>query len=626
MPAAKTHLARLVPIGFVTGVLLLFLGVFAFRRAAAPPTLADLERRVREKPRDVSLRIELAREAHQEGRPFFAAQQLEVALALGDADPRTRMTLARLYAEMGDPGEAIRVLTGADSAEARLERSRLLLQVGRFREAAEALPEGADDASRRRLARVRLLAGDLRGAAAVMPADTTDAEWLALRGWAHYLGHETAAAVRDLQASTKTAPGDAWNRYLLGHAYLASGARSRAMYTWLEAAGLPDAPARAAVNAARLQADDQLWKAADATLARVEKESAADPEFWAVRARVSRQLFGPLQAALDDGRGRYERGDPWAAERLYRETIQRFGSAAELREAWAALVRSAESRSDSRTALDAVTRAQSRWPDDPFFLRRRAELLLEQNVYSEAGRMAERLGAVRGPESEEVLDLKCRVALESADAARFQAASEAYEKAFPADPAPLLLRGEWLQERGRSEANTSAALAAYREAVRRAPQDAEAHARLGGLLAELRRGDEAVPELLRALGLSPRALDGTPDIQLARLYRLEGRKEEAELHERRYAELRRGKDAWLRLLPVLRDEGAPAARWRELGQAALSGGEPWVALCAFVQLTRREPGEAAAWEGLAAAQRRLGRFDEALAAMLRARSVPGGRP
>jgi Flp pilus assembly protein TadD len=169
-------------------------------------------------------------------------------------------------------------------------------------------------------------------------------------------------------------------------------------------------------------------------------------------------------------------------------------------------------------------------------------------------------------------------------------------------------------------------LEAYREAVRRAPNNPEAHARLGGLLAELRRTDEATRELLQALSLSPRVMDGVPDIQLARMYRLAGRKPEAEFHERRYAALRRSKDDWLNLLRVMRGAGSPSD-WRRLGEAALERKESWIAVCAFVRLTRLAPSDFEAWRGLAAASRRLGRFEEALSAMLRAEKLrPLGKP
>jgi tetratricopeptide (TPR) repeat protein len=617
-----------IPVLALGMVALLFvLGFLIPRPKSRKAELTSWEMEARRRPNDPKVRIGFATAARAANQPFLALQQLEVARALGDGDPRTPMTAARLYDELGEAGAAEETLRDVVTPEAAAERSRLLLDQGFFGEAAKALakaPAPSDPLSRRRLTRTLLLAGRVGRAAHIFPRDPVDdPDWLALRGWQRILAGKPSEAVGDLKRALASAPKDGWNGYLLGQAYESAGDSSKAIYTWMAASRMPSAPPRAAINAARLMVREGLWKNADAALARVETESKEDPLFWEVRAQVSGHLYHPLQAVLDRGRSLFHSGDPWAAESLYRRSIRQYASSPNVQDVWAALVRSAEERNDSRAALTYASDACAKWPKEPFFLRRRAELLLEENSYAEAREMSNRLEAVSAPSDPEVADLKCRLALESGDPA-FEAAATAYAASAPQEPSPLLLLGEWRHERGPQGGGPENELEAYREAVRRAPNNPEAHARLGGLLAELRRKDDAIRELLQALSLSPRVMDGVPDIQLARMYRLTGRKPEAEFHERRYAALRRSKDDWLNLLRVMRGTGT-AADWRRLGDAALERKESWIGLCAFVRLTRLTPLEPSAWRGLAAAQRRLGRFEEALSAMLRAEKLrPSG--
>jgi tetratricopeptide (TPR) repeat protein len=64
-----------------------------------------------------------------------------------------------------------------------------------------------------------------------------------------------------------------------------------------------------------------------------------------------------------------------------------------------------------------------------------------------------------------------------------------------------------------------------REAVRYEPKLAKAHYRLGCLLELQKKGDEAIAELKLAAALDP--VDAEPWYALARIYRREGRKDEA---------------------------------------------------------------------------------------------------
>jgi tetratricopeptide (TPR) repeat protein len=259
-----------------------------------------------------------------------------------------------------------------------------------------------------------------------------------------------------------------------------------------------------------------------------------------------------------------------------------------------------------------------RWPEDPFFLREAAELLLGQNRSSEARQMARRFDAVApADERAAAADLQARIALDSADSSALQQAVDRAVVLNPSSAAPLLLLAEWHQQQGTGGEHGRRALELLRRAVAAAPADAEAHAALGSVLAQRKEYDAAVVSLRRALTLSPRVLEGVPNVQLAQIYRRQGRRLEAEFHERRYRHLRRLKDGWANAIAAMRRDAAPG-EYRTLGALALERYDNWIALCAFTRAVKAMPGDARSWRGLAAAQRRYGRFDEPVRAMRRA--------
>ena len=65
------------------------------------------------------------------------------------------------------------------------------------------------------------------------------------------------------------------------------------------------------------------------------------------------------------------------------------------------------------------------------------------------------------------------------------------------------------------------------------------------------------------------------------------------------------------------------AEWKELGETALLRRENWIALCAFHRATQRAPKDPSAWRSLAAVYKRMGYFEEALDAVLKARRLEG---
>jgi tetratricopeptide (TPR) repeat protein len=279
------------------------------------------------------------------------------------------------------------------------------------------------------------------------------------------------------------------------------------------------------------------------------------------------------------------------------------------------LVRTAEEHYDSRRALRWARLALEERPADPHLLHRAAELSLELDLLAEAARFTARFAAVAPPEEIAVVeDLRARLALDSGHGERAAAAARRAALLAPANPAPHLLLAEW--RRTAPGARPDDVVLLCRRAVEAAPDDPQAQAHLGSALFEARRYDDAAPTLRRALTLAPRVLDGAPHLQLAQIDRRRGRPLEAAFHERRYRLLRAWKDEFVALLPALSNENR-AGDLQRLGLVALHRHDPRTALLAFQEAARRTDASAA-WRGVAAAQRRLGRFEEAVHAMRRA--------
>jgi tetratricopeptide (TPR) repeat protein len=139
---------------------------------------------------------------------------------------------------------------------------------------------------------------------------------------------------------------------------------------------------------------------------------------------------------------------------------------------------------------------------------------------------------------------------------------------------------------------------------------------------DLKRYNEAIPELLHALTLSPRVMDGTPSVLLLQLYQRNGSTLESQFEAQWYRRMRSLKDTWPTLLKTMRQPySASAADWKALGETALRRHENWIALCAFTRRVRLAKTDSNAWQELAMAQKRFGWFDEALDSMIRAHAL-----
>jgi len=223
-------------------------------------------------------------------------------------------------------------------------------------------------------------------------------------------------------------------------------------------------------------------------------------------------------------------------------------------------------------------------------------------------------------------ELLSRIALDSNKGDLLKQNVDRDRSLAPNDPMPLLHQAEWQGQQGRDAANLERTLTLYQVASDLAPKSAEAAAHAGLVLADLKRGPEAISTLLHALTLYPRVLDGAASVQLAQLYRRDGRAAESQFETTWYEKVRGLKESWPTLLKAMRqiNPQPSVGDWKALGELALRRHENWIALCAFTRRLRLTPRDPLAWEKLAATQKRFGWFDEALASMTRANALSRG--
>lgn len=585
-------------------------------RGAGPDR--NLEQQVRRQPVSPDLRLKWAEALAAEGQRFRAIEQLAVALELSP-DPGSAVRLADLYRQVGEPEAAAATLQSSGASANELSTARL--DLGDFRGAIQPLREAPADL---RKARLTLLAGDFEAARDLLSALPANPKRESLRGFTlAQLGRPLEGA--PVLRSAAQEGSSAWDLCLLGYAELAAGDPARALQAWLQAARTAEVPLSTRVDVAYVMTQVGRWEQAEAALQDLQDDAIEEPGYWRALAALEAHKRRSGLELLARGKAAFHAGDPWTAERLYARGLQRVAApepVIEVRRALhQALLDSAERRFDTPGAQRYAASALKAFPRDPIFLRRRGELLLEQNRYGEARTAAEALRMTL-PDGERwgAHDLLARVGLESRDAELFRWAVDQCLAEDPNRVETRLLEAEWRQVDGATTSRAEEMLEAYDRAVASGRDNAEAHANRGVLLVQLRRWEEAVQALLRALELEPRVLEGVPNAQLVQAYRRTGREAEARFHEARYRKLRELKDGWVNLLPSLRQQRPPADYLR-LGRVALERHDSWVALCAFGKATRLRPTDPAAWEGVAAAEKRRGHFLEALGAMRRAHQL-----
>ena len=603
--------------------------------AVSNPPLSTAQANVQRAPTDVAARLALAKEYFDRGETFAGIEQWEIVRALGSADSSVLRDLAHGYDAVGEPEAAAETLAAAHgSQELALPLAEIYLKLGDFQRSAQALkPLRADwqhlpDETRQTIVRGSLLAGDAE-TILPFPAPQTEAGWQSLAGLRALVAGDATQAVTALGKALESSPRDAWTGYLLGRAWLAGGDNKRALAAWTAVLQMPDAPPQAFVATALLLAATDRLDQADNLLDHVQGEDRKLTGYWQAAALIAQKRHRPELAQISLGYAAYNAGDPWRAEALWQGTLAK-ASDELARQAYAALSNSAARRQDAEAALRYAAGAAERWPHDPDSLRQHAEMLLAQNQPQAALREALRFQSVTSPERQaQAAELLARIALDAGKPEILTQNAQRARTLAPADPLPLLRLAEWQGQQGHDPLNLDKTLAFYQEARRVAPANAEAAARAGLVLADLKRTEEAITTLLHALTLSPRVLDGAPSALLAQLYRKQGKTRESQFEARHYQRVRALKETWPTLLKLLRQTSpAPGSRdWQALGAMALRRHENWIALCAFTRRVRIAADDPSAWRELAAAQKRFGWFDEALASMRRAHllSVPTGK-
>jgi tetratricopeptide (TPR) repeat protein len=597
----------------------------------AAPVASPAEAKVRSNPNDLAARQALADDYFRAGESFAGIEQLEAARALGDHNPQHLRDLAQRYDALNEPEAAADLL--ASSADGTPETAQLLsgitLKLGDFARSATALRPllkswaTLPPAIQQAVVRALLLAGDAEAAAPLLPHSANDADWLGLVGLQATLAGKPAQAADAYTKALTLTPTDTWTAALLGQALLAAGRQDRALAIWSQVAQAQDPPPQALIGLARLQANAGQLDQADALLDHVQGEDHKQPAYWQTVALVAGKRHHDVVQRIALGYAAYNQGDPWRAEAIWQGALAQADDVL-ARQALAALSNSAARRQNGQVALRYAATAAKRWPQDPECLRQYADMLLEQSQLKEALAVAQRLQSIAPPERQaQAAELLSRIALDSSQPDLLKQNVQRGRELAPADPIPLLRLAEWQGQQGHDTANLERTLALYEEARRIAPDNAEATARAGLILADLKRTDEAIATLLHALSLNPRVLDGAPNALLTQLYAQQGRTWESRFEAQWYQRIRALKDPWPSLLKSLRQEHpAPSsADWKALGEMALRRHENWIALCAFTRYVRLSDAAPAAWRDLAAAQKRFAWFDEALASMRRAHQL-----
>lgn len=630
---------RRLPWASALGLILISAGCTP--KAAPPPSVSSpaadiltaMHKQVHDKPGDPALRLALAGAYLNGGESFAAIEQLEIARSLGLKEKNALLRLSQLYSRLAEPEAAAKTL--ADVGELNsdvnlaLALSQTYLQLGDFQKAAEVLRPwmsrwGAlPDPVRQTIVRAFLLAGDVEDAGILLAQKSAKPEWWALTGLHALIMDDTVSAITALRQATAGAPRDAWNAFLLGRAYQAAKQPEKALEVWSAVTGQQDTPPGVYTGAARILAQQGKLDAADRILDGIQGDDRKRPDYWEVAALIAQKRNHPTVAQIARGYEAYNNGDPWQAEAIWRAALP--SSQGEFtRQIYMALYNSAARRQDAPAALNYAVEANRLWPRDPYFLKSRAEILLQQNVLPEARKFAEAYQAVAPREQAAAsADLLARIALDSGNEALLQQSAHRLQELSPTSANALLYLAEWQGQKPHTPDNLERLRQLYAQAVAADPQNAEAQAHLGITLADLNRPQEAIATLQHALTLSPRALEGAVNAQLATLYRQQGMTAEAQFQAQQFQQRHELKESWPALLKALR-QPRPAADYRALGEASLLRRETWIALCAFTRGTRLAPSDPAQWRGLAAVEKRLGHFEEALDAMRRAHRLHNG--
>ncbi len=573
-------------------------------------------------------RLSLAKRYASTGRTHSAIQQAEIARKLGAATDENLFFLQKIYRSVGEAETAAAVLESGTHASMcsqslRFALSQAYLDIGDFTKAADILLPIAKNSElisptvKLNSARTLLMAGRIHEAEKLIPQPDNNPETLALIGFSAALQGKKDAAVQYLAKACQLNPSDAFNLTLLGRAQLTAGDKKGALTSFQAAVSLQDAPPIAFTSAAELMIHAGQTKEASDLLRAIPPDLQKDPSYWEAQAALSNELKQPVSAAISAGYAAFHRGDPWKAEVIWQRTLP-IATGDDAPELFAAVFNSAYQRQDAVVSMKIMSEAVKKWPQNAFFAHKHAELLLGQNMLKESLAEAERYRSLAPPQEQAtVAELFCRVALDSGKHELLVRYAKLAKELSPRDPLPTLHLAEWQLNQGRSKENLEATLKYYLEAISISPDSAEARSRAGIVLNDLNRPEEAEDQLQKALSIDPRILDGTANFTLAQIYQKQGRTAESEFEQAEYIRMQKLKDGWLAMMKAFR-KITSVSEWKQFGERALQRHDNWIALCAFQQATKYSPTDKAAWRGLAAVQKRMGRFDDSVRSMQKA--------
>lgn len=587
--------------------------------------------KVQQSPRLSELRLNLADLHLRHGDTFAAIEQLEIVKKLGaPAGTATRLIqeLAARYDSIGETETAEDLLNSLKrDPKLAISVARICLKLGDFYESERAMEplfssfRTLTPASQQMVVRTCLLAGDsVAPGKLVSDATMAQPDWSALGGLRALVSGDNTRAAKLLKIAYDSAPDDGWSGYLEARSLLATGRREEALQVLKTVTSRPGAPGPATIALAKLLAEGGDLAGADSLLDQIQGEDRKLPVFWQVSSQIASKRGHQAVANVALGFAYYNEGDPWRAEEIWLSALP--GAEDTIaRQIYSALSNSAIRRADTDAALRYAEQAIKRWPGNADCNREYAEALLGQNQPEAALSIAQKYqAAVPQDQQYRAAELMCRAALDASRPDLLKINVRMARSLAATEPLPLFHLAEWQANQGRDDANLKQTLALYEEAEKIAPKNAEATAHSGMILASLKRDKEAVDALLKALTLNPRTLDGAPCAVLIQLYRHAGYAEESQVQSDWYRKVRALKDPWPTLLKTLRlgKSVRNGSDWLALGALALRRHETWIALCAFARASELQPSSPEAWRGLAAAQKRLGRFDEALASMVSA--------
>lgn len=570
--------------------------------------LAQLQIACKEQP-DAACVVLLAEALNRSGEPELAEAELSNFVSShNDAPPSLLEDLLRVRTRLGDFRGAAQVAKKRIATKP-LSQSQMI-----------------------DCARALIFNGEIeQGVAILKPLPDTNSV-LTVRGLGELALNRPARARELFQKALTDKGDDSFTWFLLGIACRDANDLSAATTAFEKAISLPDPSGEAFLEAARIRAESGFPVDAMALLHKAPREYQSTPLYWKVTSEIEKARKSSIAQSISRGYEEFHGGAPREAERIWSEVLTKT-SGEDAREVCAALHNSAFKRQDGVSALRWADEGLIRFPNDPYFRKRRAEALLGQNRPAEAEQEALKIKSSlpATPSGEgsvtpaEVADLLCRVGVDGGKNELLQQGVQMYKEVDPEAPFPFLFQAEWQSQKGREPANLEKTLDFYRKAAEKNPEDPDTQAQIGLLLADLNRPEEAEATLLHALTLWPRVMEGAPHARLVRLYQSQGKTAESEYHAREYQRFRQWKDGWPTLLKALRQD-RPLSEWLALGDAALLRRENWIALCAFRRSVEIAPNDPDGWRGLAAVYKRLGwffpAFDAARTAHQRDKIIP----